>query len=130
MAERKKPGRKPGDPNNPRRGNGAGWGGPAKGPGRSSRGLPGPGRSITGKTVAELMALEGAREIAAERWMAILRDPAHPKHADMVVHAAKRLDGDPEQRVTSEVHARYVVRAPEKAESIEEWEAQHSPKAL
>jgi hypothetical protein len=45
------------------------------------------------------MALDGAREEAAQRWMDILRDPAHPKHADMVARAAERLDGAPKQEI-------------------------------
>jgi hypothetical protein len=92
-------GRPKGDPNHQRRGNGAGWGGPAKGEGNAVKGIPGPGRGITSKSVAELMALAGAREEAAERWMAILRDPTHPKHADMVARAADRLDGTARQSV-------------------------------
>ena len=50
------------------------------------------------RTVADLMAEKGARELAAERWIAILNDPEHPKHADMVAKAADRLDGAPTQR--------------------------------
>jgi len=96
----KRPGRKPGDPNHPRRGVGAGWGGPARnGTSNSAAGVAGPGRGVTGKTVAELMAAAEAREIAAEAWLAILRDPTHPKHADMVAKAAERMDGAPMQRV-------------------------------
>ena len=87
---------KKGDPNNPRKGNGAGWGGGAKGEGSRE---PGPGRGHTHRSVAELMSQAGAREIAAERWVAILNDPTHPKHADMVAKAADRLDGAPVQRV-------------------------------
>lgn len=122
-------GRPKGDPNHQRRGKGAGWGGPAKGEGNAMRGLPGPGRSITGKSVAELMAIQAGREIAADAWMAILNDPAHPKHADLIVKAAERLDGAPEQRVTSEVTNRYVVRAPAEPASEDEWLAQHKPKS-
>ena len=112
-----------------RRGNGAGvsWGGPAKGEGNKGAG---PGRGITNRTVAELMAAQGAREKAAEAWLAILDDPAHPKHADMVAKAAERLDGAPEQRVTSEVTNRYVVRAPAEPASEDEWLAQHKPPGL
>jgi hypothetical protein len=133
VTERKKPGRKPGDPNHHRRGNGSGvqWGGPARGGiSNSKAGIAGPGRGITGKTVAELLIAMGAREEAAERWMDILQDPSHPKHADMVVQAAKRTDGDPEQRVTSEVTNRYVVRAPAEPASEDEWLAQHKPPGL
>lgn len=79
-----------------RKGNGPGWGGPAKGAGNHAAG---PGRGITGKSVAEIMAAHGAREIAAERWLDILNDPAHPKHADMVARAADRMDGAPMQRM-------------------------------
>ena len=96
MAEATKPKRPP--TSGTRRGNGAGgvgWGGAAKGEG--NRGA-GPGRGITGRSVAELMAAAGARETAAERWMDILNDPSHPKHAEMVAKAAERLDGAPLQR--------------------------------
>ena len=51
------------------------------------------------RTVADLMAEAGAREIAAQCWLKILRDPAHPKHAEMVAKAAERMDGSPVQRV-------------------------------
>jgi hypothetical protein len=98
----KRPGRKPGDPNHHRRGNGSGvqWGGAKRGGVSNSKaGIAGPGRGVTGKTVAELMAAAEAREIAAEAWLAILRDPTHPKHADMVAKAAERMDGAPMQRV-------------------------------
>lgn len=106
---------------------GAGWGGSAKGEG--SR-VPGPGRGHTHRTVADLMAQAGAREVAAERWMAILNDPEHPKHADMVAKAAERLDGAPEQRITNDVTTRYVVRAPAKAADVDEWAKQHKPSGL
>lgn len=98
----KRPGRKPGDPNHHRRGNGAGvqWGGPKRGGvSNSKERIPGPGRGITGRTVAELMAAAGAREIAADAWLAILTNPDHPKHADMVAKARDALDGAPVQRV-------------------------------
>lgn len=108
-------------------GTGAGHGGPKKGEGNRQAG---PGRGHTHRSVAELMAAQGAREEAADAWMAILRDPEHPKHADMVAKAAERLDGAPEQRVVSENTTRYVVRAPAKAETVEEWAAQHKPSGL
>ncbi len=79
-----------------RRGNG-GWGGAAKGAGNKGAG---PGRGNTHRTVAELMAAQGAREKAADAWMAILNDPAHPRHADMVAKAAERMDGAPVQRLS------------------------------
>lgn len=82
-----------------RKSNGAGWGGPKRGGESASKnGIAGPGRGITGKSVAEIMAAQGAREIAAERWLEILNDPTHPKHAEMVAKAAERLDGAPLQR--------------------------------
>lgn len=89
------------------RGNGAGagqWGGPPKGAGgpgkREGAGRPAGVKNGEGKrSVADLMAELGAREIAAQRWLEILNDPAHPKHADMVAKAADRLDGAPTQRV-------------------------------
>ena len=84
---------------------GVGWGGPARGAGhRFTKGDPLAGRPKgvrpgEGKrTVADLMAEAGAREIAAERWLAILNDPGHPKHAEMVAKAAERMDGAPVQR--------------------------------
>lgn len=79
-----------------RRGNGAGWGGTAKGEGNKGAG---PGRGNTTRTVAEIMAAQGARELAAERWLAILNDPAHPRHAEMIAKAADRLDGAPKQSI-------------------------------
>jgi hypothetical protein len=96
----------------------------------SKEGIAGPGRGITHRSVAELMAAQGAREKAADAWLAILDDPAHPKHADMVAKAAERLDGAPEQRVTSEVTNRYVVRAPAEPASEDEWLEQHKPPGL
>lgn len=89
-------GRPKGDPNHQRRGKGAGWGGPPKGEGNKGAG---PGRGITGKSVAELMALQGARETAADRWLAILNDPNHPHHATMIAKAAERLDGAAAQTI-------------------------------
>lgn len=111
--------RKPGDPNHPRRGTGAGWGGAAKGEGSKA---PGPGRGITGKSVAELMAAQRAREIAAEAWLAILKDPAHPRHADMVEKAASRMDGAPVQPVDLS-DKRATVSAEPLTE--DEWIARH-----
>lgn len=82
-----------------RRGTGAGHGGPARhGGSNSAARKPGPGRGITGRSVAELMAAQGARELAADRWLAILNDPTHPKHAEMVAKAAERMDGAAVQR--------------------------------
>jgi flagella basal body P-ring formation protein FlgA len=93
-----------GDPNHPRRGTGAGWGGGAKGEGAKGP-AEGGGRPVgvqdgQGKrTVAELLIEAGARETAAERWLAILNDPTHPKHAEMVAKVAERMDGAPTQRL-------------------------------
>ena len=113
-----------------RRGTGAGHGGPARnGTSNSKAGIAGPGRGVTGRSVAELMAAQGARERAAEAWLAILDDPAHPHHASMVAKAAERLDGAPEQRVTQEVTNRYVVRAPSEPATEDEWLAQNRPPA-
>lgn len=125
-------GRPKGDPNHQRRGNGAGWGGPAKGQGNAAKGLPGPGRGITGRSVAELLAAAGAREEAADRWLDILRDPAHPHHATMIVKAAERMDGAPVQRqdVTSAgERVGFVIQAPVEAKDSAEWAKQHAPKA-
>lgn len=86
-------------------GNGAGWGGPAKGGGNRGAGPGRPGGEDwrpdgEGKqTVAALMIAGGMRELAAQRWLAILNDPAHPKHAEMVAKAADRMDGAPTARV-------------------------------
>ena len=81
-----------------------GWGGSAKGAGNHGRGPGRPkgvpdGQGKTHRSVAALMAEDGGREEAAARWMAILRDPAHPRHADMVAKAAERMDGAAVQRV-------------------------------
>lgn len=82
-----------------RRGAGAGWGGGAKGGGNKAAG---PGRGHTNKSVADIMAAQGARELAAQRWLEILNDPAHPRHAEMVAKAAERMDGAPVQPVRGE----------------------------
>lgn len=125
---------KKGDPNHPRRGNGAGWGGPAKGagkpPGNTEAGRPEGVKNGEGKrTVAELLIEAGGREEAAERWLSILRDPQHPKHAEMVAKAAERMDGAPAQHVTQDVTSRFVVRAPVTPASEDEWAATYKPKA-
>lgn len=78
-----------------RTGNG-GWGGRAKGAGNHSAG---PGRGATHRSVAEIMAAASAREIAAAAWLAILNDPSHPKHAEMVAKASDRMDGTARQSV-------------------------------
>lgn len=124
-------------PGNPhaRRGNGAGWGGPAKGAGVAP-GTPSPGRPAgeawAGKaTVADLMIEAGAQKIAADAWLAILNDPAHPKHAEMLAKAAERMDGAPVQRqdITSNgERIGYVIPAPPEAESAEAWAEQHKPR--
>lgn len=97
---------KKGDPNHPRRGNGPGHGGPRKGDGHKfTDGDPLAGRPLGVKngegkrSVADLLAAQGARELAAERWLHILQDPAHPHHATMIVKAAERMDGAPTQRL-------------------------------
>lgn len=87
-----------------RRGNGAGWGGPAKGAGgpgkREGAGRPDGVKHGEGKrTVADLMVEAGGREIAANAWMAILRDPTHPHHATMVAKGSDRMDGQALARV-------------------------------
>jgi len=85
-----------------RRGNGAGWGGPAKGAGNQDAGPGRPDGVRTGEgkvTVAELLAAMGGRQVSADAWMAILRDPTHPHHANMVAKAADRMDGQALARV-------------------------------
>lgn len=105
MAEATK--RRPGGANqHTRRGNGAGWGGPKRGegkpfePGDPRAGRPDGVKHGEGKqTVADIMVARGAREIAAQRWLEILADPAHPKHAEMVAKAADRMDGAPKTSI-------------------------------
>lgn len=107
-------------------GNGAGWGGSAKGAGNRKAG---PGRGHTHRTVADLMIAAGCRQIAAERWQAILDNPAHPKHAEMVAKAADRMDGAPSQDVTSKgERIGYVIPAPAEAEDATAWAEQHKPR--
>lgn len=85
-----------------RRGTGTGHGGPKRGEGNKTAG---PGRpegvkNGEGKlTVADLLIAAGAREIATAQWLAILNDPKHPKHADMIAKAADRMDGTAKQSV-------------------------------
>lgn len=84
-----------------RRGNGPGHGGPAKGPGK----VGGPGRPKglrdgEGKrSVAAILIDAGAQQLAADAWLAIINNPAHPKHAEMVAKVAERMDGAPTQRL-------------------------------
>jgi hypothetical protein len=81
---------------------GPGWGGPAKGPGNRGAGPgrpPGVKNGQGKRSVADLMIEGGARELAAERWIAILQDPTHPHHATMVAKAADRMDGASTQRI-------------------------------
>ena len=91
-----------------RKGNGAGWGGQAKGEGKKGA-VDGSGRPAGVKTgegkrsVADIMAEMGARELAAQRWLEILNDPTHPQHAAMVDKAATRLDGAPLARMEHSV---------------------------
>lgn len=85
-------------------GNGRGHGGQANGPGKP------PGNRMAGRpegvktgegkrSVADLLAAKGAREAIAERWMAIINDPAHPHHATMLDKGAQRMDGAAVQRL-------------------------------
>lgn len=112
---------------------GAGWGGPAKGARRftsetaAAAGAVSPGQGQ--RTVADLMAAAGARELAAQRWLEILNDPAHPKHAEMVAKAADRMDGAPKQDITSAgERIGYVITAPAEAEDADAWARQHQPR--
>lgn len=89
------------------KGNGAGWGGAAKGRGHTFDAASGAefGKMGAGiakgegkrRKVAELLEDLGARERIAERWMAIIEDPSHPHHATMLDKGATRLDGAPTQ---------------------------------
>lgn len=99
---------------------GDGWGGPAKGRGNKGPGpghpkgmKPGEGK----KTVADLLIASGVQRLTAERWIAILNDVNHPRHADMVVKAAERMDGQPKQDV--EVIQRGIISAEPLTE--DEW---------
>jgi hypothetical protein len=111
---------------------GPGWGGPAKGPGNRGGGPgrpPGVKNGAGKRSVADLMIEGGARELAAERWIAILQDPTHPHHATMVAKAADRMDGAPTQDITSAgERVGYVIAAPAEAETTEAWTQQHGPK--
>ena len=87
-------------------GNGAGWGGPAKGAGQAPGVKGGAGGRPPGvangqgkRSIADLMADAGARELTAQRWLEILNDPAHPHHATMIAKAADRMDGAPVARM-------------------------------
>lgn len=102
-----------------RKGNGPGWGGPAKGAGNQAAG---PGRGNTHRSVADLMAADDARQVAADAWMKILRDPTHPQHAAMVEKAALRMDGAPVQQI--EVEDRRAVVSSEPL-TEDEWIAAH-----
>jgi hypothetical protein len=51
------------------------------------------------RTIADIMAERDAREKIAERWLAIIDNPAHPHHATMLVKGADRLDGNPVQPI-------------------------------
>ena len=87
-----------------RRGNGAGWGGAAKGagqpPGNALAGRPKGVKTGEGKrTIADLMAGCSGREKIAARWMAIIDDPNHPHHATMLIKGAERMDGSPVQPI-------------------------------
>jgi hypothetical protein len=85
-----------------RKGNGAGWGGAAKGEGNAAAGPGRPegvGNGEGKRTVADLMIAAGGRELAARRWMEILDDPTHPHHATMVAKGSDRMDGASTQRV-------------------------------
>jgi len=85
-----------------RHGNGMGWGGPPRGDvvaGKAGR-PPGAKNGEGKRSVADLMAHMQAREKVANRWVAIIDDPAHPHHAVMLEKAATRLDGAPLQSVS------------------------------
>lgn len=114
-----------------RRGNGAGWGGPAKGEGKKGV-APGSGRpqgvknGEGKKSVADLMIEAGARETAAERWLQILNDPTHPKHAEMVAKAAERMDGAPKQQIEHGGPGAFVMVGEPEAEDAAAWQAKHA----
>lgn len=117
-----------------RRGNGFGHGGPAKGAGgpgkREGAGRPEGVKDGQGKvSVADLLVALGARQVAADAWMAILKDPTHPHHANMVAKLADRVDGAPQQDVTSNgERIGYVIPAPPEAENATAWMEQYKPR--
>lgn len=104
-----------------RRGTGAGHGGPKKGDGNKEAGPGRPAGVKNGEgkqTVADLLIAAGAREIAAAQWLAILNNPEHPKHADMVAKVADRMDGAAMQPVQVEDKRAVVSSEPM---SEDEW---------
>lgn len=114
-----------------RRGTGAGHGGPKKGAGNKTAGPGRPEGRKNGEgklTVADLLIAAGAREIAAAQWLAILNDPTHPKHADMVAKVADRMDGAPKQEIEASMSS-HVIRAPAKSTDAADWMATYAPKA-
>ena len=78
-----------------RHGNGMGWGGPPRGDVVAGKAGRPPGvKNGEGKlSVADLMADLQAREKIAKAWVAIIDNPNHPHHANMLVNGAKRMDG-------------------------------------
>jgi len=85
-----------------RYGNGMGWGGPPRGDvvaGKAGR-PPGAKTGEGKRSVADLMADLQAREKIAKAWVAIIDDPNHPHHANLLVNGAKRMDGEALQSVS------------------------------
>lgn len=85
--------RKPGDPNHPRRGNGAGWGGPARGAGNKGAG-PGrpPGVSPgEGKQARARAALQEAAPLAVQTLIDVASDVSDQRAVAAAVAILNRI---------------------------------------
>lgn len=122
---------KKGDPNHPRRGKGAGKWGPARGMNTySTENQPDRVSKIVGHTVAEEIKAKIAarKDEILEAQLARATDIEHPQGHQAAADLLNRVM-PPESKVQTDVTARYVVRAPEKVETTEEWLAKHKPQS-
>lgn len=88
-------GRPKGDPNHPRRGNGAGWGGPARGAGKPP-GSPGAGRPLgvkngEGKRAQARAALEEAAPLAVQTLINVAADVNDQRAVNAAVAILNRI---------------------------------------
>ena len=116
-----------------RRGNGAGWGGPARGA-SSSRIKPGDPDGIQAMVNdPDVKALADARRLKVMAFYErVVDDEAEttPNRLNAGDKLLDRIDGKPMQRqdVTSKgEQIGYVIAAPEEDESPEAWQARQSP---
>lgn len=116
-----------------RRGNGAGWGGPAKGA-STARIKPGDPDGIQAMSNdAEVKALADARRLKVMAFYERVVDneaETTPNRLNAGDKLLDRIDGKPMQRqdVTSKgEQIGYVIAAPEEDESPEAWQARQSP---